>query len=130
MSSYQLWFSTAIFFEILVLGSLLALPVLWIRMSNLANREDRNLYWQLLISAILFALGAIAGLRMLQAGIGQGIDNMTVWFLPLVGTLILHGRITHNAKDTLEIGVFFLVVSYPVAFVRGHIATFLFAIPE
>ena len=78
MSSYQLWFSTAIFFEILVLGSLLALPVLWIRMSNLANREDRNLYWQLLISAILFALGAIAGLRMLQAGIGQGIDNMTV----------------------------------------------------
>lgn len=112
------------------MGSLLALPVLWIRTSNLGNRDDRNLYWQLMISAILYALGAIAGLRMIESGMSQGIDNMSVWFLPLVGTLILHGRITHNAKDTFEIGVFFLIISYPVAFVRGHLATFFFAIPE
>ncbi len=129
MSSYQFWFSTAVFFEIVFLGLLLALPVLWIRTSNLRLRDDPHLYWKLLLSAILFALGAVAGIRVLERGFGVGIDHMTVWFLPAMGALYLHVQITHQVRETLEIGLFFLLISYPAALARSWISTFLFSIP-
>ncbi len=123
LTSHQTWFPAITFFEVLLLGLLLALPVSIIRNEVLKDRVDEHLYWQLMLAAILFAIGAIAGIRTLEKGMGEGIDHATFWFLPLMGTLFLHVRVTYDAKKTLVIALLFLFISYPAALIRSAIAT-------
>jgi len=120
-------FQSLVVFEAL----LLALPVYWVRVSNLKRRDDEGLYWKLLIAALLFALGAVSGLRIFEEGWeNTDADHMTFWFLPLIGIFYLHVRVTHQWKETLEISLFMALVGVPVAMARVRIEMWLFAIPD
>ena len=124
-------FQSLIVFEALLLGLLLALPVYWVRVSNLKRRDDEGLYWKLLLAALLFTLGAVSGLRVFEDGwANTDTDRTTFWFLPLMGAFYLHVRVTHQWKQTLEIGMFLMLVGIPVALARVKIGMFLFAIPD
>ena len=124
-------FQTLIIFEAILLGLLLALPVYWVRVSNLKRRNDEGLYWKLLLAALLFALGAVSGVRVIQDGWANvGADRTTCWFLPLMALFYLHVRVTHEFKQTLEIGLFMMIVGFPVAMARLKIGVLLFAMPE
>ena len=82
-------FQSLVVFEAILLGLLLALPVYWVRVSNLKQRDDEGLYWKLLLSALLFTLGAVSGLRVFEDGwVNVGTDRATFWFLPLMGVFI------------------------------------------
>ena len=82
-------FQSLVVFEVILLGLLLALPVYWVRVSNLKQRDDEGLYWKLLLFALLFTLGAVSGLRVVEdGGVNVGPDRATVWFLPLMGVFI------------------------------------------
>ena len=124
-------FQSLVVFEAILLGLLLALPVYWVRVSNLKQRDDEGLYWKLLLAALLFALGAVSGLRVFEDGWANvGTDRTTFWFLPLMGAFYLHVRVAHQFKQTLRIGLFFVAVGISVALARVKIGMFLFAVPD
>ncbi|MFT5187948.1 MAG: hypothetical protein ACI9DF_003620 [Verrucomicrobiales bacterium] len=119
MSPFRLWYQSTVFVEVVVICLLVLLPVYWVRKSRLKNRIDENLIWKLLACGFLFGLGSVSGLRLMQNAPTLGTDQMTFWFLPLMGTLYLHVGITHDFKKTFEIALFFLLISYLAAWARS-----------
>ncbi len=111
------WLFITFLMDILLVGSLLALPAWMVRRTILKQCEDAHLLWKLLGAGFFFALAAVSGVRWLTAGEG---DMMTVWALPLVGAFYLHVAVTHAFDITARISLCFLVVSYPAEWLRSE----------
>ena len=130
MTPLRMWILTSVFLEVAVICALVALPVYWVRTSNLRRHDAPHLVWKLIACAFFFGLGAVSGLRWWREGMGApGIDWMTAWFLPLVGVVYLHVGITHCFRKTLDITLFFLLVSYPAATLRAKLADVALSMP-